>query len=295
MENELIPITVAMAERIDTARQISQNSLSSHAFPSLFYWRKQMKLSLRCDDDWFAVKCGARGENTWFFPCGNTEKTKAFIAEKRSEKGFRLCYVSEKDKALLEEAFAGAFAFTRTPSDDEYLYDIEGQLALKGGKYANIRTQVHKMERDFSPTVKPLTAETVGDAAAVLEAWKNGSHPYDRTLLNDDGVDEEMLETLTECGIIGCVVYLNGVPSAVSAGFSLDGETFDMALSKTSENIQGLSYYSKREVMKQIYPQKKILNLEEDLGIDGLIAMKKSMNPTRWNKTWEATPDNESE
>lgn len=281
-------ISFAMADQINNARLISKNSLSSHTFQSLYYWQEQMKLSIICEDDWFTVKCDMKGQNSWFCPCGNVNKTKKFISEKISEKDFRLCYISEADKELLEKEYGESIVCVESPNDSEYIYDIEGQLNLQGGKYANIRTQVHKMERDYQPVVKELNDETVGDAIAVIKEWENGIHSYEQSTLSNSSIDELIFNTMKECGIIGTVVYLDGVPSAVSAGFRIDDKTFDVILSKTSSNIQGLSYFSKREIMKRIYPEYKYLNLEEDLGIIGLQNMKRSMNPIKLNKIWEA-------
>ena len=55
---------------IEQIRTEYGHTASSHAFVSLYLWQKCMNLSLLCEKDFFAVKCGGDSENMWFCPCG---------------------------------------------------------------------------------------------------------------------------------------------------------------------------------------------------------------------------------
>lgn len=281
-------ITLGHKEGVEALRRQYGHLLSSHAFTSLYLWRKQMGLSLLLTGEMFTVRCCWQGLNAWFFPCGSEEAKADFVERGWRETDFSLHYLREEDVAWLERRFPGRWRCQRVPDADEYLYDVAGHRALKGNAYANMRTQVHKVEREYDASVRMLDDETAGDAMDVLRRWSYSHDRYASSGLHDDGVDEEALQMRRELGVTGCILYLGGRPTAVTAGFPLGGDLFDMIVAKSTSTAQGVSYYAKRELFLRI-PEATV-NLEEDLGIPGLRKMKQGMNPSAKFEIWEARP-----
>ena len=158
---ETQPITLKEKQAVEGLRVRYGHSLASHAFASLYLWREQMGLSLLLTPDMFTARCLWQGENAWFFPCGGERAVADFVARGREEPGFSLCYLRGQDAAWLEDRFPGQWQLRRAPEADEYLYDVAGHLALAGGTYANLRTQVHKVEREYAPHTVPLGEENL--------------------------------------------------------------------------------------------------------------------------------------
>ena len=123
-------------EMIEKIRSEHGHILSSHAFASLYLWQHAMGLSLICNEDFFAVHCGGRASNTWFFPCGDERKTHDFIVGRMSEKPFSLRYLRECDVRWLEDNFPGKWRFGRDESSDEYICDISEYISLAGSKFS---------------------------------------------------------------------------------------------------------------------------------------------------------------
>ena len=280
-------ITLRHKKAIEALRHSAGHILSSHAFASLYLWREEMGLSLLLTPDMFTVRCGWKGKNAWFFPCGEEAAADAFIRRKLSEPDFSLCYLRGCDADRLEKQFPGRWDIRRVPQDDEYLYDTEGHRTLAGGAYANMRTQVHKVEREYRPRTAWLSDDTIEDALQVIRQWSHGEHRFEACTLRDDRVDEEALLKRRELGITGIVLYLKDEPVAVTAGFALDRDTFDVAVAKSISTAQGVPYYAKRELFVRI--EQPVVNLEEDLGIPGLRRMKQGMHPTGKQDIWEAS------
>ena len=281
-------ITLCQKNEIEALRRSAGHILSSHTFASLYLWREEMGLSLLLTPDMFTVRCGWKGKNTWFFPCGEEAEADAFIRRKLSEPDFSLCYMRTCDAERLEKQFPGRWKILRAPQDDEYLYDTEGHRTLVGGAYANMRTQVHKVEREYQSRTEWLSDDTIQDALQVIRQWSHGEHRFEDCSLRDDEVDEEALLRRRELGITGIVLYLHDEPVAVTAGFALDRDTFDVAVAKSVSTAQGVPYYAKRELFMRI--SQPVVNLEEDLGIPGLRKMKHGMHPIGKHEIWEAFP-----
>ena len=110
---------------VESLRHTYGNETSAHAFPSLYLWKSEMSLSLLCRTEFYAVQFGMRGENSWFFPCGEGEAVRAFLREQleRGDGPCRLYYAQAQQIKQLEECFPPRFSICRAPEDDEYLYD----------------------------------------------------------------------------------------------------------------------------------------------------------------------------
>ena len=286
MSIKIQPVTLDCAPAIENLRKTYRHQLSSHAFVSLYLWREQMSLSLYLEKDVFSAKCGIRGENAWFFPCGDKKKTASFIREVEKSPKPILCYLRKEDVEWLTENFPDEWEIRRLPEGDEYLYDTKGHEQLLGKTYANMRTQVHKVEREYHPQVRLLDETTKSDALSVVEEWSYGEHKFGTIGIRDDDVDKEAICMQKELGIKGIVLYLDEKPVAVTAGFLLADDVFDMVIAKSNVTLQGVSYYSKRELF--IRSGCKTVNMEEDLGIEGLRRMKQGLKPYAMNEIWEA-------
>lgn len=280
-------ITAESREKIEYLRKSSGNALSSHAFASLYLWRKEMGLYLLLQEDVFTVKCLWKGENAWFFPCGSDSGKERFISRRLPESDLKLCYLTQSDVAFLSERFPGRFRCVRDEASDEYIYDREGHIALAGGNYANVRTQLHRAQRDYELRTEPLGADNRDDALSIIREWASNPHPLSRGL-SDDEVDEEAVQKAELLQLSGVVVYADGVAQAVCAGFPLTDDTYDICVSKCRQNLPGLSYYAKHALFLSLEPRFRYINLEEDLGIPGLRQMKQILSPVRKNEMWEA-------
>lgn len=280
------PITLDCAGRVESIRKKYNHMLSSHACASLYLWREQMDLSLAVSDEIFFVRYGIGGENAWFFPCGDETAAICFVDQIMQKPHAKLCYMRQQDVQWLERVFPNEWQIRRVPACDEYLYDGNGHKQLAGKTYANMRTQVHKVEREYMPVVKPLNETTRQDALTVIKAWSHGRHRFGSCSLRDDEVDQEAVCLQEELGIQGIVLYLAGKPAAVTAGFPLGNDVFNMAIAKSNVTAQGVSYYAKRELFLRCGC--KQINMEEDLGIEGLRRMKQGLKPCAMNEIWEA-------
>lgn len=275
-------------KQVEMLRYRYGHVLSSHAFSSLYLWRNAMGLKLYLAEDCFTVKCTGRGSNTWFFPCGEKNAVYRFL-ERHQEADFSLCYLRKQDVEFLEEVFPGAFLFQPEQDADEYLYDREGHRTLRGKAYANVRTQLHKVMREHRLWAETLTEQNVEQVWEVLQQWSALRQRQQRTDgLENASVDREGILCRKELGITGIIVYMDGEPYAVEAGYPLSGDTYDLYLSKEKAQVPGLAYYAKRIFFLSLDARYRYINMEEDLGLEGLRKMKTILAPVEKNLIWQA-------
>lgn len=271
------PITLAVKERTETIRLKSGVVTSSHAFASLFIWQKDMGLSVYLTDDLYAVKCGWRGENAWFFPCGGHDAVRRFLEQALSGANLRLCYLREEDRLWLERIFPGRFEITETSGDDEYIYDRAEQEQLSGRKFSALRNHIHRARAEYAPRCEPLGDNNIEDALAVSRAFESRSDSPRQ--LRGGGATELLLTQRGALDVSGILVRVGGTPYAVVAGYPLSGDMFDISLAQQRDNLPGLGTYAKHALINTLPPCYTLINAEEDLGIEGLRTMKQRMRP----------------
>lgn len=287
MSIETRAITLQDGKTVDQLRQRYGHVSASHAFASLFIWQEEMKLSIYLEDRLFAVKCGCRGKNTWFFPCGEPARMCCFLRELKTATSdeLRLCYMREEDVALVEEEFPEQFLIWERPEDHEYLYSREEQEKLSGRRFATQRNHIHRAEADHTLQSVPLNDETAAAALEIQHAWHRSSN--EPTDLCDDTAAKLLLRHRTQLDVCGIVVLMDGEPYALAAGYPLSRDTFDLALAKQKNTLSGLSAYTKHALIQSLPEQFTCINAEEDLGLDGLRTMKRQMRPTGRIKMFE--------
>ena len=275
--------------KIENIRQISGHELSSHAFASLFLWQERMELSLYLQDDFFAVKGGIFGRKTWFFPCGSEDASYTFIKNCMSDKSFSMVYLRECDVKWLKERFPDKWEFRRVEESDEYICDISEYIALNGGKFSEIRRNIRKIDSLYDVSFEKITEENFSDALSVVSQWASTEHNTGDKNLTDDDVSETALQQMNTLDVSGIIMYLEGIPVSVFAGFPLTEDTLDVLIGKCVKNApRGTVYYALREYLSLNKDEFVYCNHEEDLGIPGIRRVKNSLCPIRKNIIWEA-------
>lgn len=274
-----------LREQVDRLRRLDGNELSAHGFPSVWVWKEAMGLELRLGEEYFAVRAEKAGKGFWFFPCGSEAGKRAFLAEHAGEPELRLRYLRGRDAAWLEERFPGQWELRRRPGDDEYLYQRERHVAMEGSRFRHLRWRVGKIQRTLSPQTQALDGRNLADARSILDTWVS-NHPA--WSADDRQVALRALEQWQDLKLRGVVVYLAGRPAAFMLGFPLSEDTFDAAIGKCAVDVQGLTYYVLRELMRSLPEQYQWFNLEEDLGLPGLRDMKEHFLPDGRHELWEA-------
>lgn len=271
-------------QHIEMIRHRYNHNTSSHAFETIYIWRDELGLEVYDEDELFAVKCNTRGNNTWFFPCGNDDSVYEFI-DKADKDELRFCYMREEDTKFLNDNFPGMFEIIEKDCDHEYLYSCVEWNELKGSAFAGIRNHIKRACRDNELRVELIDGSNIGEVRNLIHRWKSES------IANGDESDNVaaavLIDNYNALNAHGIAVYVNNILFAVVAGFPLSDECFDMCLAKQSDRLSGLSVYAKYEFVKTLPKQYAYFNAEEDLGVEGLRIMKQQMKPIGQIKMFE--------
>lgn len=283
----LHPIDVSVRAPLEQLYQQYGHRNSAHHFSSLYVWRHEMQLSVLWEPDLFAVKAGWRGQDYWFFPCGEAAAKKRFLLSLADSSRPRLCYACSEDVAFAEKYLPGVYRFSHTPEDDEYLYDRGQQIAMAGKAFRHQRNALNRVTAAPSLSVRPLADDTLPDALSVLSTWSQKSHDMSVGGLIGCQALEVLLRSYAPLCVTGVVVYDGGVPCALAAGYELAPDCFDLSACIQSVGNSDYSIYARHCLLRQLPEQVRIVNAEEDLGLSGLRTVKQGMKPCSIIHTYE--------
>ena len=266
-------------EKFEAIRRKYEYNTAAYSFASFYIWKDTLNFKLYMEDDLYSVWCGKYGNNVWTFPCGSKENRIEFISSKIIEKDFAMIYLRKEDKAFLDEHFPGMFEIEEKLDCNEYIYDRDAWEALEGKKYGAMRNHIRRANKDNVLRVEKITCDNVDKVYEIIESWDSSREDVGSLGDTDKEATTLLIRNYRNFEEKGIVVYVNEEPYAVVAGFPISDTMFDMCLAKQKSILPGLSVYAKYMFVANLPKEYKIINAEDDLGIEGLRNMKRQMQP----------------
>ncbi len=242
--------------------------------------------------------CGG-GERVYLFPQGDTSDREAArraigeVLNDAHEYGATVRFetLTRPAKDLTLELFPGAFTATENRDYAEYVYSFDNLGNLSGPGLGRRRQWVHHFERIYKDRYQTLTIEArhIPIVREFQENWLQ-----ERLRLNDSIKDiikfarqlqqeniaiQKELDHFFELGLSGVVLFLDGKIVAYAIGAPLSGNCFDILVGKGDRSIPNIYCVLIRDFAQFCCQGYSWINLEEDVGIEGIRAMKIHYRP----------------
>lgn len=282
------PLDWAMAPAAQTLYRAWAAPCAALHFSTLFLWQQEMQLTALVRPGLFAVRVGWRGADAWCFPCGEDRAVAPFLQALARHPQARLCYLTAAQAARVQTLLPGRFTFARAPADDEYLYDVDRQLALAGKAYRHQRNALHRARALEGVTCHPLDCTTLPLARRLVAAWSRQPRPDAGGVIGADAA-RRLLDHFDRLQARGVVVCRQGEPAALAAGYPLTEDCFDLALCLQPGPGSELAVLARQQLFAALAGRWRTVNAEEDLGLPGLRALKEGMAPAGRIEMYEGT------
>lgn len=258
---------------------------SEYSFAALFFWGDQRvafldgtPLILSRFGDWYS----------YYFPqCENLGGAVDALRYDARERGipFRLFGLLPEDSERLKALYPNEFTYSARRSSFDYVYDIDRLAELHGKKLQAKRNHCNHFEKEYPDyRVLPLTDGLLPRCAEFVEQWYGlhaHEHPdadfaaeriaIDKAFRNFHTLHMEGIALETADGIV-----------AFSMGNRIRADVFDVNFEKALSAVNGAYPMVNREFARRIraaYPEIRLLNREDDMGIEGLRRAKESYFP----------------
>ena len=164
----------------------------------------------------------------------------------------------------------------------DYLYDAEKLRTLSGRAYHKKKNLVNKFKKMYEGRweYRSLTGEDAEEIRAFLEHW------YATAKSEEEGLDKEkdgiweVLRYPVAPGIRMGSIFVDGKMEAFTMGnYNELEEMAFICVEKANSQIPGLYQTINQQFIVQEFPDSRVVNREDDVGLEGLRKAKLSYNP----------------
>lgn len=256
---------------------------SEYSFATLYFWGEQkvafvngMPMFLSRFGDWYSYQ----------YPFAAPELID-LLADDAHERGlpFRLFGLTRAEAEALVARYPGRFSLRSTRNSADYVYDIERLTALSGKKLQSKRNHCNHFEAAYPDyRVVPLTPNLLPVCRDFTERWYDAHTAGGGT---DDYADERIaiakaFDSFEALEMEGILLETVDGPVAFSMGNRIRQDTFDVNFEKALPEVNGAYPMVNREFARLLharYPELRLLNREDDMGLEGLRRAKESYFP----------------
>jgi uncharacterized protein len=175
--------------------------------------------------------------------------------------------------------YGAGFRVEEDPANFDYLYSTRDLAELKGKKYDGKRNRIRKFESTFAHEYHVLARADVPGCLRLLEDWFEGKGNGDSYLKAEKLAIVEALAMFEVLGLKGGVVKVGGRIEAFTLGGRLTAETVFIPIEIANPGLVGLAQWINREFVRREWSGFRLVNREQDMGIEGLRRAKLSYQP----------------
>lgn len=248
-----------------------------------YLWRNEFNIKFAVFDDTLIKAYFKDNDTVWGYcmPTGKNvhgalHRIMIDAADRGDSPYFVMLTIAQR--AMLESKFPGRFEYTRSPENQDYIYNTMDLVMMQGKKFHGKRNHIAKFYRTYSDTrFETIDSTNEQDALDVAVKWcrESGYNPNNYDELD---VIKEALDMRSEYNMRGAVLYVDDKPVAMTLGSEISKCVFDINFEKALREYDGVYSVICNEFAKTL-TEYEYINREEDMGIEGLRKSKLSYNP----------------
>ncbi|NLG25953.1 MAG: DUF2156 domain-containing protein [Clostridiales bacterium] len=266
-----------------------------YCFATCYLWRQAFGFRAARLGDRLIVQSGERHRTSYLFPAGSGPIEPAIDAliERAGGLGapLKLTAVLPHQRAMLEAAYPGAFAFEPTRADFDYVYEAEKLATLAGRKLSKKRNHIHQFVALYPDwQYEPLTMDNLGEARRMNQIWYTQPEcEMKGDLLDEATAINQAFEHFGPLNLMGGLLRVGGRAVAFTMGQELRPDMVLVHFEKALYEVTGAYTMINREFVRNACQGYRYVNREEDAGDAGLRQAKLSYQPAMLIEKFTAT------
>ena len=281
---------LALSDREAVAGYLAKEGgiAADQCFGTLYLWGSPFGLLFAEYGGRFIPSYGAGEQLTFGYPAGEGELAPVLelMREKAEAAGASLVLrgISDAQREALEKACPGCFSFEENREGAEYVYEAQALASLAGRKLHGKRNHCSRFEKEQPDwRAEELTPAHVTECMALVEKWEEG-HSGGKTQMQQAELQalRKTFDGFEALQMDGMILYAAGRPVAFSIGERVGKDCFDVHFEKADVEVNGAYTMVNREFVRLLlekYPELRLINREEDMGLENLRKAKESYRP----------------
>lgn len=251
--------------------------ISEFTFTNLYSWRQAYKLQVCLFDDFLIVRSDSAAQARFFSPIGNGD-IKSAIERILKENGGTFLRIPEPVAALFEHNQQVKVELDRDNSD--YLFKAEDLISLTGKKYDGKRNLIKKFQSMHEYEYVTFDASSINECLEFEENWCVIKEcDGEEGLRNEREALKEMVAHFSVFKLIAGGIRVGGKIAALAIGQQLNPTTLVLHVLKADPHMAGLYQLITHEFLLREGNGFAYVNMEQDLGVEGLRKAKLSYHP----------------
>ncbi len=270
---------------LQRCRDAAAHPFTALSAVSLVTWAETYGLSVAGGEDFFVVH--SRHDNAYYAPVGNPESCRAFMEEAAGRKNCdRFVYVTETDaQALAAQGWSVQFRADLS----EYITSAPVLALIPGNAISeSFRRKCRKFDKTFgSYRITPVTEDNMDSLWEISERYLDAQD----SMPSDQQVLETELKRFDELHLRGMIMTMPDGREAFILGYENTPEMFTLTMTRHDPSLPpettAACIHRFAELLYRQYP---LINVEEDMGMDGLRRAKMLLSPVDLLKVYEVIP-----
>ncbi|MBU3215416.1 phosphatidylglycerol lysyltransferase domain-containing protein [Clostridium estertheticum] len=272
-----------------------------YSFTTLYIWREACDICFTVYKDALIIKkMDFEGRYYFMQPLGyNKENLKELIdalMDYKKENNMEFVF-KDLDESFMEEikdiyGDARGICIKEDRDNFDYLYEAEKLTKLSGKKLHGKKNHYNSFIKNYNYEVKDIEeAQVIKDVVVAAEKWYEANN-NDRMLNFELQGIKDILENIEIVNTKGIAVYVDEKIVAFSLGEKLNDDLAVIHIEKADTSYSGVYSFINKAFVDRSFSDVKIINREQDLGIEGLRKSKLSYHPFKLEKKYILSSSN---
>lgn len=252
-------------------------NICDYNFVNLLIWSKGDNIQYKIENDVICIKGEYLGETTYFLPVSidsNIKKVQYYIDEILNN-GYSINLIPENWKLLFDKEYC----FEEQRDSFDYCYLLEDLVFLKGRKYTKKRNKVNQFIKKYDFKYEKIDLSNI----ELIKEFQNNWISDEKVKRNKEVIKEnlginDVLNNYFNLNLCGGVLFVDNNVVAYTIGEKI-GDQIYVYVEKADEKYIGSYQMINTMFLRENAEGIKIVNREDDAGVEGLREAKESYFP----------------
>ena len=280
---EFKPISLDDREKIENYFNFLEEPFCDFTFGNLFFWSVVENTNIAFLNDFLFIRFSDDENFYYTFPIGNGEIKSAFdlILEnaKLNNQKIKFVCLNKNQSKILKEIFGEKIKINKNRDGFDYIYSLEKLSSLSGRKYHSKKNHFNSFKNKYNFIFEKINENNIGDCISFAREWY-GENEATPTLLREQKALECAFKNYFKLNLIGAIIKVENKIIAFCIGEEMYNKNiFCTHFEKADYNFRGAYTAINKLFSEFLFKDFKLVNREDDAGVEGLRKAKLSYHP----------------
>ncbi len=277
------PISLDDRNNIEKYFIFLEEPFCDFSFGNLFFWSVVENTNIAFYDDFLFIRFSDEEYFYYAFPIGDGEIKNAInlILEdaKFNNKKIKFVCLNKNQAKILKENSEEKIIINKNRDAFDYIYSLEKLASLSGRKYHSKKNHFNSFKNKYNFKFELINEENISQCISFAREWYSENEATS-TLIREQKALECAFENYFKLNLIGAIIKVENKIIAFCIGEEMYNKNiFCTHFEKADYNFQGAYTAINKLFSEFLINDFKLVNREDDAGVEGLRKAKLSYHP----------------